>query len=122
MFSVQTITWGLANTKNADGTSNPSKQFAPKETLIYIRLVKWAMEALDVYTINTVPGSPPRAQPQQTVRTKEEKEVLEHFAGVFALLHPLTFKEVFSQTIDYVMERIYKNYPLQAAALQKHGG
>ena len=64
MFPVQTITWGLANTKNADGTSNPSKQFAPKETLIYIRLVKWAMEALDVYTINTVPGSPPRAQPQ----------------------------------------------------------
>ena len=74
------------------------------------------MEALDVYTINTVPGSPPRAQPQQTVRTKEEKEVLEHFAGVFALLHPLTFKEVFSQTIDYVVERIYKNYALQIMA------
>ena len=88
----------------------------PKETLIYIRLVKWAMEALDVYTINTAPGSPPRAQPQQTVRTKEEKEVLEHFAGVFALLHPLTFKEVFSQTIDYVVERIFKNYALQIMA------
>ena len=112
----QTITWGLANTKNSDGTTSPSKQFMPKETLIYIRLVKWAMEALDVYTINTAPGSPPRAQPQQTVRTKEEKEVLEHFAGVFALLHPLTFKEVFSQTIDYVVERIYKNYALQIMA------
>ena len=48
------------------------------------------------------------------IRTKEEKEVLEHFAGVFALLYPLTFKEVFSQTIDYVVERIYKNYALQA--------
>lgn len=71
---VKTITWGLANTKNADG-STQSKQFQPKETLIYIRLVKWAMEALDVYTINTCPTSPPRAQPQQTVRTKEEKEV-----------------------------------------------
>ena len=113
---VKTITWGLSNTKNADGTPNPSKQLQPKETLIYIRLVKWAMEALDVYTINTAPGAPPRAQPQQTVRTKEEKEVLEHFAGVFALLHPLTFKEVFSQTIDFVVERIYKNYALQIMA------
>merc|ERR1711952_112549 len=43
-------------------------------------------------------------------------EVLEYFAGVFALLHPLTFKEVFSQTIDYVVERIYKNYALQIMA------
>ena len=52
---VKTITWGLANTKNPDGSASQSKQFQPKETLIYIRLVKWAMEALDVYTINTVP-------------------------------------------------------------------
>ena len=51
------------------------------------------------------------------IRTKEEKEVLEHFAGVFALLYPLTFKEVFSQTIDYVVERIYNNYALQARKL-----
>ena len=112
---VKTITWGLANTKAADGNTH-NKQFQPKETLIYIRLVKWAMEALDVYTLNTGPGTPARAAPQQTVRTKEEKEVLEHFAGVFALLNPLTFKEVFSQTIDYVVERIYKNYALQIMA------
>ncbi len=53
---------------------------------------------------------------QQTVRTKEEKEVLEHFAGVFALLNPQTFKEVFTQTIDFVVERIYRNYALQIMA------
>ena len=113
---------------------------------MYIKLVKWAMEALDIYTLNTTtppaagavaaaPGSAPaaatpaagaaggaiaaqqRAAPlQQAVRTKEEKEVLEHFAGVFGLLHPQTFKEVFTQTIDYVVERIYKNYALQIMA------
>ncbi|CAB4061236.1 TRRAP [Lepeophtheirus salmonis] len=55
-------------------------------------------------------------QQQQTVRTKEEKEVLEHFAGVFSLLNPQTFKEVFSQTIDFVVERIYDNYALQIMA------
>jgi transformation/transcription domain-associated protein len=119
------------------------KQFQPKETLVYIRLVKWAMEALDIYTLNTTtpppagavgggPGGAAAAAPaaiggagnaitaqqraapmQQAVRTKEEKEVLEHFAGVFGLLHPQTFKEVFTQTIDYVVERINKNYALQ---------
>ena len=66
------------------------------------------------------PGSAlggPRAQPlQQTVRTKEEKEVLEHFAGALSLLNPQTFKEVFTQTIDFVVERIYKNYALQIMA------
>ena len=104
------------------------------------------MEALDIYTLNTTTppaagavtagpaGAPAAATPaiggtggaiaaqqravplQQAVRTKEEKEVLEHFAGVFGLLHPQTFKEVFTQTIDYVVERIYKNYALQIMA------
>jgi transformation/transcription domain-associated protein len=121
---VKTITWGCTSTKTdvavggpgaspiaAVASNQPQKQFQPKETLVYIRLVKWAMEALDVYTLNTTPGTQgpaqgpvapgqggvggPRAPPlQQTVRTKEEKEVLEHFAGVFSLLNPQTFKEV----------------------------
>ena len=42
--------------------------------------------------------------------------VLEHFATMFSLLNPQTFKEVFSQTIDLVVERIYKNYALQIMA------
>ena len=50
------------------------------------------------------------------MRTKEEKEVLEHFAGALSLLNPQTFREVFSQTIDFVVERIYKNYALQIMA------
>ena len=65
---------------------------------------------------STIQGQPRAAPLQQAVRTKEEKEVLEHFAGVFGLLHPQTFKEVFTQTIDYVVERIYKNYALQIMA------
>lgn len=118
---VKTITWGCTSVKSTEGTTaSANKQFQPKETLVYIRLVKWAMEALDIYTLNvngvTTPANQRVAPAQNTVRTKEEKEVLEHFAGVFALLHPQTFKEVFTQTIDYVVERIYKNYALQIMA------
>ena len=119
---VKTITWGCTTVK---AESPAQKQFQPKETLVYIRLVKWAMEALDIYTLNTTPAGqamlPPQAAVQvsgggigggiggiaglsaaaaaarapamqQAVRPKEEKEVLEHFAGVFALLNPQTFK------------------------------
>lgn len=52
----------------------------------------------------------------QTVRMKEEKEVLEHFAGVFTMMNPLTFKEIFQTTVPYMVERISKNYALQVLA------
>lgn len=99
---------------------------------MFIRLLKWALKALDIYTLNVGPqgGIPPRVN-QQTVRTKEEKEVLEHFSGVvsipikkknpsgtngqfqFSMMNPQTFHEIFSTTIEYVVERVYKNATLQ---------
>ncbi|XP_023247442.1 transformation/transcription domain-associated protein [Copidosoma floridanum] len=113
---VKTITWGCANCKASDMTPQ-MKQFQPKETLVFIRLVKWALQALDIYTIGpqaigalVQPGRP--TQPQ-TVRSKEEKEVLEHFSGVFSLMNPQTFQEIFSTTIEYMVERIFKNPALQ---------
>lgn len=137
---VKTITWGCAACKTPlDATTNVAstgKNLQPKETVIFIRLVQWAMKALDVYALN-IPSTPggetsitpngavgfpvggPSARqtvPAQTIRSKEEKEVLEHFAGVFAMMNPQTFKEVFATTIDYVVERIYRNSALQVVA------
>lgn len=57
----------------------------------------------------------------QTVRMKEEKEVLEHFAGVFTMMNPLTFKEIFQTTVPYMVERISKNYALQVHAQSAAG-
>lgn len=51
---------------------------------------------------------------------KEEKEVLEHFAGVFTMMNPLTFKEIFQTTVPYLVERISKNYALQVLAVFVH--
>jgi transformation/transcription domain-associated protein len=52
------------------------------------------MQALDIYTLSVSPVAPgtmlpggQRTQSSQTVRTKEEKEVLEHFAGVVSTAH-----------------------------------
>lgn len=84
--------WHKANIcfQNSTGDAGiQSKQFQPKETLVFIRLVKWALQALDIYTLSATPLAAgtilpggQRTQSPQTVRTKEEKEVLEHFAGV----------------------------------------
>ncbi|XP_033222256.1 transformation/transcription domain-associated protein [Belonocnema kinseyi] len=112
---VKTITWGCANCKSIDALH--PKQFQPKETLVFIRLVKWALQALDIYMIGP-PAMGAIAQPNrpaqaQTFRSKEEKEVLEHFSGVFSMMNPQTFQEIFSTTIDYMVERIFKNCALQ---------
>ncbi|XP_023232044.1 transformation/transcription domain-associated protein-like [Centruroides sculpturatus] len=116
---VKTITWGIASCKViGDSTLTQNKQFQPKETLVFIRLAKYALQALDIYTLSVpAQGQPqPRQSSVQTVRSKEEKEVLEHFAGVFTMMNPMTFREVFSTTIEYVVERIYKNFALQLVA------
>ncbi|XP_017777683.1 PREDICTED: transformation/transcription domain-associated protein isoform X2 [Nicrophorus vespilloides] len=112
---VKTITWGCSACKI--GINQPpvgAKQFQPHETLVFIRLVKWALKALDIYTLAV--GGPPVSGParlnQQNVRNKEEKEVLEHFSS-FSMMHPQTFHEIFSTTIEYVVERVYKNATLQ---------
>lgn len=120
---VKTVTMGLAASKvnsSPEGgpTTPPFGQFQPKDTKVYIRLVKWALKALDVYTLNqstsgVPPNNMPRTPMQQASRTKEEKEVLEHFAGVFSLMTPQTFREIFASTIDYMVDRMAHNYTLQ---------
>ena len=37
---------------NMDVSLIQNKQFVPKETLVYVRLVEFALQALDIYTIN----------------------------------------------------------------------
>ncbi|KAF5284945.1 hypothetical protein FQA39_LY16900 [Lamprigera yunnana] len=107
---VKTITWGCAACK----TAGVAKQFQPHETLVFVRLVKWALKALDIYTLNVGPQTTGTQRiNQQTIRSKEEKEVLEHFSGVFSMMNPQTFHEIFSTTIEYLVERVYRNMTLQ---------
>ncbi|XP_075538774.1 transcription-associated protein Nipped-A isoform X6 [Dermacentor variabilis] len=131
---VKTITWGIGTCKMPGGPLE-EKQFQPKETLVFIRLVKYALQALDVYTLppgtGVVAGGAAggtagagaassaharTAALQSAVRSKEEKEVLDHFGGVFTMMSPSTFREVFSTTIEYVVERLNKNSALQIVA------
>uniref|UniRef100_T1KDE0 PIK-related kinase FAT domain-containing protein n=1 Tax=Tetranychus urticae TaxID=32264 RepID=T1KDE0_TETUR len=138
IVGVKTITYGMPSYRAAGDTSTTppqQKQFHPKETILYIRLVKYALMALDVYTItpspvnisaslttsthqNVVQGTTGifRANLMSNVRPKEEKEVLEHFAGVFQNVSPQSFREVFSTLIDFYVERTNSNIALLTLA------
>lgn len=99
------------------GEAVQTNQLQPKETLIYIQLVKWALPALDIYTIGSTvvgtPAQPGRPAQAQTIRSREEKEVLELFGNIFTQMNPQTFQEIFSTSVDYMVERIFKNSALQ---------
>ncbi|XP_022821038.1 transformation/transcription domain-associated protein isoform X3 [Spodoptera litura] len=121
---VKTITWGCASCKqqtttNTEGTSTTTitgqKQFSARETLVFIRLVRWGLQSLDIYTL-AAPRTPAQPPAQPHVRSKEEKEVLEHFSGVFSMMNPQTFQEIFTATISHMVERINKNTTLQIIA------
>lgn len=120
---VKTITWGCVSCKPSTDTSKSSynvKLFQPEELIIYVELVTCALEVLDIYTINLPNVNATQASVPRSLghipRTKEEKEVLEHFSGIFLMMHSQNFQEIFATTIDYVVERIYKNSSLQVIA------
>jgi hypothetical protein len=40
---------------------------------------------------------------------KEEKDTIESLGLIFSLLHPISLREVLSLTIDFIIERTFKN-------------
>ncbi|KAJ7354743.1 hypothetical protein OS493_030520 [Desmophyllum pertusum] len=121
---VKTITWGAGSCKvignagdiNAPASAQANKTFLPWETHLFTRLLKYALQALDIYQVSVSPNTGQyylRPPSSQQVRMKEEKEILEHFAGVFTMMNTSTFKEVFTASIKYLVERIHTNYALQ---------
>lgn len=115
VHGAKAITANCVHNRSSEVTQ--SNQLQPKETLIYIQLVKWALPALDIYTIGTTvigtPVQPGRPAQTQTIRSREEKEVLELFGNIFTQMNPQTFQEIFSMSVDYMVERIFKNSALQ---------
>ncbi|XP_065834052.1 transformation/transcription domain-associated protein-like isoform X2 [Oscarella lobularis] len=109
---VKTITWGAGSCK-APGVLQ--KTFFPRETPVFVRLLKYTLLCLDIYQVMTAPNGSFYLRPAtcQTVKMREEKEILEHFAGVFTMMNLTTFKEVFGRMIEYLVERIHNNYALQ---------
>lgn len=75
------------------------KLFSPEILCTYIDLVHFAMEALDIYTINVNPNQQ-RASGLMS-RSKEEKEVLEHFSGIVSVI------EKYIEYLNYLLFYIF---------------
>ncbi|KAJ7370185.1 hypothetical protein OS493_033810 [Desmophyllum pertusum] len=105
---VKTITWGAGSCKvtgnagdiNAPASAQANKTFLPWETHLFTRLLKYALQALDIYQVSVSPNTgqyyrrPPSSQQ-------------------FTMMNTSTFKEVFTASIKYLVERIHTNYALQ---------
>ncbi|PNI89689.1 TRRAP isoform 6 [Pan troglodytes] len=102
---VKTITWGITSCK-APGEAQfiPNKQLQPKETQIYIKLVKYAMQALDIYQVQIAGNGQTyiRVANCQTVRMKEEKEIV---ANSF-LANPTTSALFATILVEYLLDRL----------------
>ena len=95
-----------------------AKQLNSKETVVFIKLLKYALLSIDIYTIGrqAATNSKTASNSSSTAATsssaalqKEEKEVIENLGSVFIVLNSLTLKEIFTQTIELIIERTFKN-------------
>jgi len=88
-----------------------AKQLTPRETFMYVKFIKNELLSLDVYMIgrSATSGNKNSTNPANMVIQKEEKEVIENLGVIFSYLHQLTLSEIFSQTIDFIIERTFKN-------------
>lgn len=115
IMSSRSITYSLIDSKctqNETIVPLQPKQLTAKETYIYIKLMKHALKSLDIYVIGrTKATSSTQHQSTNTANllNKEEKEMIENLGQIFSLLHPQTLKEIFSQTIDFLIEHAFKN-------------
>lgn len=78
---------------------------------MYIKFLKNALLSLDVYMIGRggTNGAKTSTNPANQAAQKEEKEVIESLGIIFSYLHQSTLSEIFSQTIDFIIERTFKN-------------
>lgn len=115
--AVKTITWGIHNLRGVpaqgpDGQPAPvqgQKPFTPREIEIYMELMRWGLKALEIYAVTqpqvaangTVTLVPQRPINPHGVRSKEEKEVLDHFGSVVSYTSVIAVnKRVFQESVD----------------------
>lgn len=97
-----------------------AKQLSSKETLVFIKLLKNCLLSLDIYMLGRQQASSKQAQMSAAAQAslaaqqKEEKESIETLGSIYAQLNVHTLKEIFTQSIEFLIERTFKNPNLTA--------
>eukprot|EP00466_Bigelowiella_natans_P000476 jgi/Bigna1/33130/e_gw1.1.3.1 len=107
VFGLKTVVWCISNFRShAHSSQRRPMVLDEEECRIVARFLQHGLECFKIYTI---PGFT-RSRSVQTVQI--EKDVLEHFASVFTVLDPRSFRDVFSVQIETLFKQIVANQRL----------
>jgi len=90
IVAVRTVVWSVSNVKN----QGVARGMQEHECLITAKLLKHGLKCFGVYSSDDAAGA------------KEEKEILELFAGVFTVLDERTFRDVFTLNMQTLFDNI----------------
>jgi transformation/transcription domain-associated protein len=92
IVAVRTVVWSVSNVKGGGVTH--MRGMKEHECLITAKLLKHGLKCFSIYTNDEPAGA------------KEEKEILELFAGVFTVLDERTFRDVFTLNLQILFEHL----------------
>lgn len=114
---VKTIVLGIntISSFNQDLQGQTSVLFPPTELEYFVDYFKWALEAFYIFRINSPSAAGVSNKQNLSQATqRDEKELLESmFSGLFISLSSQNFKEIFTVTIGYLIEKMIENPNLQ---------
>ncbi|CAD6192581.1 unnamed protein product [Caenorhabditis auriculariae] len=109
-YILQTAKFATNQVKDTRLTKN--SYHVSRERDLYERLLKYGVMCMDVFIL---PHNAPRNQlpSGSSNRSKDEKDTLESLTSVFTSINHEIFRELFTKYMDFLIERIFKNLPLQ---------
>ena len=93
IVAVRTVVWSVSNVKGG-GQSHAQRGMQEHECLITAKLLKHGLKCFCIYNNEEPQGA------------KEEKEILELFAGVFTVLDERTFRDVFTLNLHILFQQL----------------
>ena len=92
IVAVRTVVWSVSNVKG--GGQPHMRGMQEHECLITAKLLKHGLKCFSIYSNDEPAGQ------------KEEKEILELFAGVFTVLDERTFRDVFTLNLQILFQHL----------------
>ncbi|GAB5370731.1 hypothetical protein AAMO2058_001518200 [Amorphochlora amoebiformis] len=106
VFGLKTVVWCISNFRSHSITHSQQRRPIVLDEVECRIVARFLQHGLNCFKIYTLPGFT-RSRTQQI-----EKDVLEHFASVFTVLDPRSFRDVFSVQIETLFNQIVENQRL----------
>jgi transformation/transcription domain-associated protein len=86
------------------------KQLTPKEVNVFIKMLIYSIKSLEVYsTSSQTRANKNISQANNLQNQKDEKEIIENLGVIFSYLNNSNLFQIFTQTIDFIVDETIKN-------------